>query len=645
MINFRAQAPEPQKAKRMSPPKVEATPTRIHVQPVVYAVAIAISLTSVLRLLFFHFSQRIWAFSQDFPLELITPWSRWTMADRDGVETQVLLLLTLLLVTLTVVATKLVDKVSTRWRLVAAALCLIGCGTFLAFVPFAPPMAQVSVFRSHVLIVVGSALLITAAIHWAGQRRTRYSLLFLLLIPICFLTASPEAMSSDLECILAPALRLRLGFPLREIYFQYDLFPSLIAVGWQRLGANPAMFSFCTRTSYFLLLIGGFFLARRLFVNQRLAALFLAALCAVRIYGVMDEANAYPQVTPLRIDLWIVLLAAALNFGLEHWVVGLAIGLVFFFLRSFGMLYIGSYGLALIAEFCARRTASQEPQALLKDIAASCRRVLPSLALIALGVGAARLVFGSIVSDAVLIYHRLGAGMIRIAPSSFYWWVAPGIAVAAALAFECRQLLSDKRAQAAFFAVALAIGNVIYFFGRSHENNLMVVSASLLLCFFLCFDLAAISVKPGQARKLVLTLPWLVLTVIAYFYSGRIFAKVGDQAAAVAQVPVVFKSPQIIVCAEINAAASDRRVFIFSYYDYWFYEQCGYVPQGYIQPLFLQFFRGDIIAQMNGLLDQGYKVVVPKVSSPGFDWAELAPDLKGTYQLETADYVLYGRRR
>ena len=511
-------------------------------------------------------------------------------------------------------------------------------------VPFAPPVAQISNYGSHVFIVVAGVLVIAAATHWAGHRPIAYGFLLFLLIPVCFLTASPESMSPDLSCILAPALRLRLGFPLHAIYFQYDLLPSLIAVGWQRLGADPAMFSFCTRTSYFLLLLGCFFLARRLFEDKRLAALLLVALCVVRVYGLMDEANAFPQVTPLRIDLWVVPLAVALLFGLDHWAVGLAIGLVFFFLRSFGMLYVGSYALALIAEFCARRSASPQPPALLEDLAASFQRVLPSLMVIAIGIAAARLAFGSFISDAVLIYHRLGPGMMRTASDSFYWWIAPAIAVTAALAFRCRFLLPEKRAQAALFAVALAIGNSIYFFGRSHENNLMNISASLLLSFFLGVDLAALTLPPGRARRLFLVLPWGVLAVIAFFYSGRIFGKVLDQATAVTQVPRAFKSPLPIACAEINALSPDHRVFVFSEYDYWFYERCGYVPQGYIQPLYLQLLRSDVIAQMNGLLDRGYKVVVPKVSTPGYDWAEFAPALNSTYQLETTNYILYARR-
>ena len=624
--------------------KRQAKPDDIILHPLTCTVAVALALTLGLRWLFFHFSERIWALREDVPIESITPWARWAMQDRDGAEPQVLLLLTLMLVALTTAAINLMGRVSATNRKIAAALCLIGSEIFLAFVPLNPPVTDIAGEWPHILIVVGGVLLVALAVQWAGRRPATYGLLLLLSIPVCFLTAAPQSLSADLAAILTPALRLRSGVPLHDIYFQYDLFPSLIAMGWRWLGADPAMFSFCTRTSYFLLLAGCFFLARRLFADTRLASLLLVALCAVRVYGSIYEANTDPQVTPLRVDLWILLLAAALHFGLEHWAVGLTTALVFFFLRSFGLLYIASYALALIADFCARRAALPHPPSLPEDLAASLRRVIPSLLLVGAGITAARLAFGNFIPDAVITYHRLGLGMMRIAPNSFYWWIAPGIAATAALTFRSRKFLTEKRAQAALFALSLAIGNSIYFFGRSHENNLINISASLLLSFFLGIDVAAFTLDSKLARRLVLVVPWCALALIAFSYSGRIYSRVGDQMAAVARVPLSPENPQPIVCAEINAAVPDHRVFVFSVnYDYWFYERCGYVPQGNLQPLWIQIFRPNVIAQMSRLLDNGYKIVVPKMDIPTFE-AEFAPGLNGMYRFESTDYIFYGRR-
>jgi hypothetical protein len=569
------------------------------------------------------------------------------MDDRDGAEPQVLLLLVVALAVLTIVAAFLFDKLPVAWRIAAVSVCFIVSIRFAMRVPFAPPMAQVDSEWRHILAVEAGVLLMALAVEWTGRRRSTYGLLLLVLIPLSFISASPQSVSPDLSFILAPALRLYHGFPLREIYFQYDLFPSLVAAAWKWLGADPSIFSFCTRTSYFLLLTGLFLLARRLFAERRLAGLFVVALCAVRIYGNVVEANANPQVTPMRIDLWILLLAAALFFGIEHWSVGLIAGLLFFFARSFGMLYLGSYALALAINFCARRARQQQHMSLFEDVASSLRRATPALVLILASIVAARVTFGSFFPDAVLKYRGVGLGMMRVTRGSFFWWIAPGLAIVAYLVFRFHPILPEKRAQAAFFAVTLAIGNLIYFFGRSHENNLINVSASLLLCFFLGVDLAIFALKEARPRwmsSVPLVMSWIALVAMGFFYSGKIYGRVASQASAVAQPPAPPLNLEFIRCEEINAAVPDRRIFVFSGYDYWFYERCGYVPQGYVQPLWANVMRADVIAQMDLMLRKGYRILVPKPSAGDLSFAEFVEGLPEMQRIETANYYLYSSR-
>ena len=224
-------------------------------------------------------------------------------------------------------------------------------------------------------------------------------------------------------------LRMRLGDSLSHIYFQYDFLPSLVAVIWHWIGGDPYAYPICTEISYFLMLAGCFLVARRQFEDSRLASMLVVALCAVRIYGIVIDPNAKPQVAPLRLDLWLALLAPALWFGLRHWSVGLAAGALCFFSRSFGMIYVGSYGLALAVDFAAARMKSKDRAPFGRDLIAAVRQTIPALLLTAAGIGAAWLVFGGPVSEAVAMYQRLGLGMLRIAPESFYWWIAPALAV------------------------------------------------------------------------------------------------------------------------------------------------------------------------------------------------------------------------
>ena len=605
---------------------------------------IALALTAVLRWVFFLFAPRIWAMREEFSVADITPWARWAMEDRDGAEPQVLLALTLVLAAATGVAAVLLDRVSAKARTVIVLVLLAVAVAFAIVVLPRAPENQIGSVTNVIAAEAGILAAAWAAI-WAGKRRPTWALLGLLAAPVCFLAVHAPTYD-DLACVLAPALRMRLGDSLSHIYFQYDFLPSLVAVIWHWIGGDPYAYPICTEISYFLMLAGCFLVARRQFEDSRLASMLVVALCAVRIYGIVIDPNAKPQVAPLRLDLWLALLAPALWFGLRHWSVGLAAGALCFFSRSFGMIYVGSYGLALAVDFAAARMKSKDRAPFGRDLIAAVRQTIPALLLTAAGIGAAWLVFGGPVSEAVAMYQRLGLGMLRIAPESFYWWIAPALAVTGWLALWMYGVLPERRAQGALFAVALAIGSCIYFFGRSHEHNLINISASLLYCAFLGMDLAGIAVRenPPEARRVVRALPWALLALIGFAYSGRLTAKVERQLATLNGEPVPGYPMTPIVCDEINAVAPDHRVFVFSVHDYWFYERCGYVPQGYLQPMFIEPLMKTAVDEINGLLNQGYKVVVPKVRRSDFNFADFEPRLAGpTSQVETKNYSIFSR--
>ena len=613
--------------------------------PLTRLVAVAVAITAILHGIFFHFAERIWAIRDEVPLNEITPWARWAMVDRDGAEPQFLLLLVLAALVLTGCAMWALERVPAKWCAPVVAGCFaIGPFFLTQALPLPPLMWPASNLAGMLAAEAGGLAL--AALAWkCSANRLGNVLLAFLLVPVCFL-ASSLPRYDDLSTVLAPALRLRYGFPVSQIYFQYDFLPSLLALGWHRLGFESAAFPLCTAVFYYLLLGGCFLAARKMFHNERLAGLLLIVLIVVRIYAIRPDANSSPQVTPLRLDLWIYLLGLALTFGLRHWSVGLAAGLFFFFSRSMGMLCLGGYALALIADFFARsEPLSQRPRTALKESGAS-------VGLVAAGVIAGAQIFGGLVPEAVATYHHLGLGMLRIGTYSSYWWILPFLCMAGWLAFS-RYKEGDKRSQAALFVVALAVSNSIYFFGRSHEHNLLNISASLLFCVFMCLDEMATRDSPPWAKKLLPSAPWVLVAIVALAYSGGLSTKVPIQIASITRHAPLPESDDIgpIQCGEIGTG----KVFVYSAYEYWFYERCQYVPQGYVQPFLLQPMQAKAIAQLDGLLNSGYRIVVPKAklwkSVPGeytynqFGFEEMEAALKGLDHSETPHYTIYWRDR
>jgi hypothetical protein len=374
----------------------------------------------------------------------------------------------------------------------------------------------------------------------------------------------------------------------------------------------------------------------------------------VRFYAF--DSYAAPQTTPMRLDLWFVPLLAVYWFGLRHWSLALILGGLCFFSRSISPLIVGAYALAVCAEFLAMRSARARsertpmPQALLQLL----RQTAPVWGGVLLGLLASRLVFGSFNSDALALYRKYQVGMMRIAPTSFYWWLLALTGGAGVWVVWKRATLPQRHGQTALFAVALVLASSLYFFGRSHENNLINISLPFLLCLFLVLDLAwpKASERVAALGLVFRAVPWLVVATCAYFYSGRAGERIvnGQFTEVMTMSPFAQQnSPQTlppIDCNEIAQAAPEQRVLFFTKDDYWYYQACHYVAPGYVQPLHLVVFKAPLVADMSAWLRAGYKIFVPRRDDwIGAGFGEFRPYLPRLDHTPTEHFNVYSLHR
>jgi len=633
-----------------APARLAHRARRVIAQPAVPLLAVTVCIAFGVRSAFFLIADWLWHFASSVNLmtELV-PWARWAMMDRDGAEAYGLVGAIALQGLGTLLAMALLARLKPLWR-IGPVVALLGLALYLAWdFPPHPPWGDTFSTLSGALWFVAGALLATALLAWVARRSRARVPVFLavVLIPVCFV---PTAYSSlpDLICLLAPALRLQYGIKLSQIYFQYDLLPSLLALAWSKIGGAPIGFATVVVPATFYALFLGIYAVGRRFFRPQLLAPLLVSIVIVRFYSI--PGDNVPQVAPLRLDLWLLPLAWVRAVGLRHWSVGLVLGGLCFFSRSVGQLYLGAYGLALALDFLAQRRVSngQSVTPFWRGLVELIKSTAPVWGLILLSLLAVRLVFGSFVSDAVATYHHLGVGMMRIDRSSFYWWLLPLIGAVGWLSFSRRSSLPERFGGAAIFAVTLTVCSSIYFFGRSHEINLLNTSAPYLFCFFLGLELAWPTGAKGAPLRLVFrALPWLLVATCAYFYSLRgVLRTTGQFAEVVEQAPLLQAtsgSPVPSVdCVEVLAAAGDDHVLFFSAIDYWYYEHCKVAPRGYFQPMQLALLKPPLAADMSRWLHRGYKLAVPR--NPDFisqTLGEFLPLMPPLDRIDTPNFQIY----
>jgi hypothetical protein len=218
----------------------------------------------------------------------------------------------------------------------------------------------------------------------------------------------------------------------------------------------------------------------------------------------------------------------------------------------------------------------------------------------------------------------LGIGFIKIAANSFYWYVVAVTGLAFVLLLRLRARVPGNYLAAGFCLIYLAIGNSLYFFGRSHENNIINISAILLLLFFLLLDIAGRFVgnpsgapaKPFIHRNLAIIIALAFITSITIWYGDSITDKAAIQARNAGKGQFIYPSevPEqdvLNTIAEVKSVTGDYpRVYFVGDNDFLSNYYGGYAPVGYYNPVYAWISKREFNKFLQGLVDQGYYLVV-----------------------------------
>lgn len=311
---------------------------------------------------------------------------------------------------------------------------------------------------------------------------------------------------------LGPALKLMQEESLRSFFFQYDL--SGVLLFWLMMLAKLQIYQM--QVVLWGVLVGWLYLyyllAKKLIKSPSLILLFMLALMIVRFFaiGFGDPINT-PSVLPLRLDLWAPLLLLLLRFGFSSVFVAVAFSAGLLLNHVFGLLYLALYLLFLII------------QVFIKQIKISRFLQLFAIPIVFLIIYYA--IFGSFLSVGEKLYQSLQITFIPIALNSLFWPIWAFLPIEVWLLTGNRENKADLLIN--LFILGLLNLQLVYFYGRSHDHNLLNLSGIWLFVAFLSF-----SKIPTRFNKSVFILASVLVLFLALFSSkeaGKKMLRVGEK--------------------------------------------------------------------------------------------------------------------
>lgn len=592
---------------------------------------IAAAISSVFYLLFYHYAPVFWALNSKVKPELLTPWINSYMWERDGIEVYVLYALMFAVLTCVVGFWAFYRQVKLKKiRLGLLAVLIPSALYYLKLIGFQPPMGQVPGVRAAggLLLFISA---VTALLTWLETFNEKLVVVAvgLLSLPVFFI-ASNAVYWFDYSYVLTTGLQLMQGAKFSDIFFLYDALLSLIAACWLKLGLDPALFQMLGQATLWGLVFGIYLFARSFFLNKRLAIPLFISLVLLKEYASPWEPTGAFSPTPLRLDLWFVLLILVYARGAAHWSVGVFTGLLVLLHRAFGLIYTAAYIQLIVIlfalDFTAKWTAGKTGASLAETAKKHVRINLPNLAILAVCFILNLLFFGMDEGKwGVMIFQQLGLGFLKIGRQSFYWYAPIMLGALFTLLLSKRKFLSAPYFTSGLFLVLLCVGNSLYFFGRSHENNVLSISAPLLLCLFLFLDLAGAkgngAQRPRWGRLGLAALPYVFMLLVAASYAQNITARSRIQyenlkkwqfiyrpvKPDLSEVKIITRNSKLLYF--ITGPQSGRTLTDFMEGDFPYYYYGGYKPQGFWSPYQTWLLTKDLTVFLQDLLDKGYYLV------------------------------------
>lgn len=395
--------------------------------------------------------------------------------------------------------------------------------------------------------------------------------------------------------LIGPANKLLQGETLGSFYIQYNFLITSITMIMLKMHFLVHQMQVVMIVIFALWIMLYKNLASNIFQNKIIVFYFIAALLIVRGIAILGGPISAPQVSPLRLDLWVPILLVVLYWGYESMVTSICFSMMYLFDDVFGFFYLCLYLFSIVIIYYNKYSQTGENPLSTKTL----KYFVPALiaALIHFAI------FKTLTSPAGKIYSDYHLGFLPIARSSSFWlmvWMLP-----VCLYF----LIQDKKNKGLIlFIFGLVCIQLTYFFGRSHENNLLNISGIFIFILFLAIDRLYSHVTKKQIGILLISLliGFIVLNYNQSIWEAKLNLKNKIENGIVYEDPM---ESQIRSDGEYLKTLHTEKIILITEFDSYINYRLGYKQVGFFSPFYANIENAETVNFLYKQLKKGYRLI------------------------------------
>ena len=437
------------------------------------------TLVWVLRIV--HYASVEHIYGQIPDLNLFTPWLHLYAQSRKGIELPVLFVA---LMSLCLGAWICSRYFSARLKQAFSSMPALLLGNFIAvfaivFFLFPGKEHSVGAFFHWELhpSLLGFALFIAFSLIPFGKKYS-YPLIGFSIVIICTLISTSAISLYNYSYIVEPVMRAMAGQSLSEVVSQYDALLPLTISPFVAQHWDLNQYKVLLQIANTVFNVWMFYVLYKMVRKE--VFLFAIILFVLAKYHLnLSDATKVPQVSFLRLEIWLPLYVLVRRYGLTSIAPVLYLCVMIVLSKTFATIFAGLYvGFLFLRKLSGGQDLSWK------------RIVTISVIVVSMAVFAQLLFSNERLSD----YLRFQISFWPLGTQSFFWVVAPLLIFCAGLIFS--QTGEEAKAyNANGLLIFLCCGALVYFLGRSHENNLLNISSILIFTLAIALNYLSYEMK------------------------------------------------------------------------------------------------------------------------------------------------------